>query len=224
MKGLLLGGLCFGCDAPAIGIMLSGPEIGRATCGGYFEKGIHTMASKKNGTPTTTPELGPDGAPKRKRGRPPKAKADFSGAVAASRANDPERVERKRFKQKLPVEIGPAEVAKHAAELAAVIREREAVLVRKREVNAKYREQIAYFDERLKELGVSVEQHTETRDVECVEALITRTNTVEVRRLDTGAVLSRRAADAGDVQEKMFDDADGDAGWSDGENPAPEGP
>lgn len=133
-----------------------------------------------------------------------------------------EPVIRKTFKQKLPVRIGEALVSEKADKLAKTIHERNAVRLQRREANAQFREQLAYFDEMLESLATDVELHTESREVDCVERL-TAQNEIETVRLDTGEILSTRTAEAKDLQEDLLqrvNDGD-DVPWKEGANPAP---
>jgi hypothetical protein len=127
---------------------------------------------------------------------------DWSGAVGASTAADG-YVERARYQEPLLVKITPQDLQPKANELARVIAQRDAMKVNKREANAKFREQIAYFDERINELAESVREGSERRPVEVVERLNLRLNQVEVVRTDTGETISKRAATAEDRQETL---------------------
>lgn len=133
-----------------------------------------------------------------------------------------EPVIRKRFKQKLPVRIGDELVSAKADKLAKTIHERNAVRLKRREANAEFREQLAYFDEMLESLATDVELHTESRDVECVERL-TAQNEIETVRLDTGEILSTRTAEARDLQEDLLERVNEgeDVPWDEGANPGP---
>jgi hypothetical protein len=113
-------------------------------------------------------------------------------------------VERKRYKEALPVRIEDSVVAAKAGELAKIIQDRAALLEEKREANANYREKISFFNELLDELATSVQKHTELRQVQCVERLIVETNQIEVVREDTGEVVRTRTADVSDRQEALF--------------------
>jgi hypothetical protein len=124
------------------------------------------------------------------------------------------KIERARYEEKLPCKVEPEEVEVHAQELAKVIRERQEMLSRKRSANAAFREKIAFFDERLKELAECVEGKTVRKPVTVIEYLLERTNEVQVVRSDTGEIVSSRAADAADLQDQLF---------SEGANPAPVG-
>lgn len=115
-------------------------------------------------------------------------------------------VERKRYKDKCPVKIAVEDVQKKADGMAKVVEDREVVLEEKRAANAEYRDKLAYFDERLKELAESVRSHTESRDVDVVEFLIPRTGEIVIIRQDTGEQVGpSRAATAQDRQADLFD-------------------
>lgn len=146
-----------------------------------------------------------------------KTKSKTNGAAAKSSLGDDNKpVERARYDDMLPCKLEPSDIPARAAELAKTIREREEMLELKREANAKYRERIAYFDERLTSLAEAVEGKTEKRSVPCIEYLLPRTNEIQVVRQDTHEVVERRAAEPQDLQEGLFDgkgrdkDSDGD--------------
>jgi hypothetical protein len=111
-------------------------------------------------------------------------------------------IKRKTIHEMLPCPIPADVIAARSAELAITIREREDVRLRKRAINADFREKLNFFDERLKELGASVEGGTEKRSVECVEYLLP-TNEIQIVRVDTGEVVRTRTADAADLQEPL---------------------
>ena len=146
-------------------------------------------------------------ATKKKTGKKTKAGRDTEGAPAKKHANGKseavvlrEPIERKRFKEKLPVPISRNHLETKSQELAKVINDREAILVEKRAVNAEYREKLSFYDERLLQLAVDCTTHSEAREVECVEELVIETQTVRTVRLDTGAVIKERAATSDDLQ------------------------
>jgi hypothetical protein len=120
------------------------------------------------------------------------------------------RIERMQFVRDLPCRIEPDSVPARAAELARVITDRDTVREAKREANAKFREKLAFFDERMTELAMQVTAHVETRPVKCVEVLLTRTNEMQVVRLDTGEVVELRTATATELQEDLFPENDDD--------------
>lgn len=146
------------------------------------------------------------------------------GAKAPA-ANEPERVERRRFTEKLPCAIAPEIVVLRADEQAKTWREREELMADNRERNAMFREQRAHLDKKLGELATSVEQHTESLAVDCVEYLVR--DQIEVWRQDTLEMVTTRPATSEDLQEKIFDKIDkakaegNGEPWSEGENPAP---
>jgi hypothetical protein len=129
--------------------------------------------------------------------------AKKSKAPATKTIDGRKLVERARYDQMLPCKIPVDEVEVKASQLAKVIRERDEMLDRKRESNAAYREKIAFFDERLKELATSVENKTAEQSVSCVEWLIPETNEIRVIREDTGEIVETRTADAADLQEPL---------------------
>lgn len=179
-------------------------------------------------------------------------KKDFSEAVEASAevngngaktVADRERIERKRYSEKLPCAIEPEMVALQADEMAKTFRQREALVEERRAVMADFRDKFAHIDEKLAELATAVEQHTVVRDVEVIEYLIQGTGSLEVVRQDTMEVVEVKAASGDDLQETIFgkeppkppraselDDEDGDADegepetgtkWTHGANPKP---
>lgn len=132
------------------------------------------------------------------------AKTTIRDRVAAKAATKtPGRVERKRYVEKHPVKIADDVVAKKADEFAAAYREREACLESRRNDMAEHRETLTGIDERMKALSVSIEKHTEMRDVTIVEYLLP-TNEIECVRADTGEVVKTRVADADDLQDDLF--------------------
>lgn len=133
-----------------------------------------------------------------------KKNGDASPAAPTQGKNgNREPVERARYQDSLPCTIGTDDVQVRASELAKVIRARDRLLDEKRESNATYRERIAFFDERLKELAESVEGKTERRPVDCVEYLYPEQGEVRVVRLDTNEVVESRTATAEDMQESL---------------------
>lgn len=131
-----------------------------------------------------------------------------NGANTAA-ADGGDYVEKDRYEEALPVKIDAAVADERARTLAAIVHDHDALLERKREVNAQFREKISFYRERMKELSESVKACTELRPVTCVERLNVRQNAVEKVRLDTGEVYHSRAATAEDRQEEIpgFDDA-----------------
>jgi hypothetical protein len=109
----------------------------------------------------------------------------------------------KRITQKLPCPIDPSIVAARGRELAKVCEEREEERIRRREAGAESREQIKFFDKRIKELSANVNQGTEAREVECIHRLDFATQLVETVRTDNGKVLSSRPATSDDLQTKI---------------------
>jgi len=114
-------------------------------------------------------------------------------------------VERHRYEEKLPCKVEGVDIDAAAQEMARVHRQREAMREQKRETNAKFRERLNFFDERMTELGEIVEHKTERRSVEVVEYLIARTNEIRVVRQDTGEVIETRAAKADELQDGLFE-------------------
>ena len=101
------------------------------------------------------------------------------------------------------MKIDPDEIAKNAIELAGVIERRDVIMEKKRESNARFRNELKFFDERLKELAAAVNKGEEQADVEVIEKLVVGTNEIQVTRTDTGEVLSTRTATAEDRQEAL---------------------
>lgn len=113
-------------------------------------------------------------------------------------------IERARYEERLPCKIEGVDVDKAAQEMAKVHRQREATREAKRASNAKFRERLNFFDERLSELAETVEGKTERRSVEVVEYLIPRTNEIRIVRQDTLEAIETRAAKPEELQEPMF--------------------
>jgi hypothetical protein len=200
-----------------------------ATCGGDASKGGVVPGPDGAcgaGHKVFCREHYPQGEPtmvkaKKSRKRTSKASVRANGGMAVHQ----EPVERRRFKDQLPCRIDDATVALKAAQLASFIHKREALRVERREANAVFREKLSYFDETLQDLATSVDLHTETRPVDCVERL-TAQNEIETVRLDTGEIVDTRPAEAADLQESLpgtDDDGDekDDDDWSEGANPKP---
>jgi hypothetical protein len=143
--------------------------------------------------------------------------AKRNGAAAKPANDGGDYIEKGRFEEALPVRIDASEAEARAMQLAKIVHDHDALLERKREVNAQFREKISFFRERMKELSDSVDQCTELRPVACVERLNIRQNAVEKVRLDTGEVYDSRAATAEDRQE----DLPGLEGEDDGEEAQP---
>ncbi len=168
-----------------------------------------------------------------------KKKDDTNGTSGEAQ---PEEIERKRTTMQLPCAIRPELVAMKGDELAKVVNLRLLLKEDKRTVLAGYREKLNHYDEQEKQLAGDIAQHTETRDVECIEYLITATQKVRVVRTDTLETVSERDATADDVQDEIEfpgDDATSgepsgpsdtdpppagskvDGEWTEGANPAP---
>lgn len=143
-----------------------------------------------------------------------KARATLTNGAAAGAVGG-DYVEKDRFEEALPVKIDASVADERARTLASIVHDHDALLDRKREVNAQFREKISFYRERMKELSESVQACTELRPVTCIERLNTRQNAVEVVRLDTGEIVRSRAATAEDRQEEIpgfEDEADEDQG------------
>jgi hypothetical protein len=84
-----------------------------------------------------------------------------------------------------------------------------------------FKERISGIKDRMNELAASVRGHTEVRSVDCALRLIVETSTVEVVRLDTGGIVSTRAATVDELQVHLGAKPDG---WTEGENPKPGAP
>lgn len=161
-------------------------------------QGDETMAAKKKkkakGIPAVSGEA-PD--------------TNGKGAEAAT-AGPPDRarIERRRYKEKLPCAIPPEEVVFKADEMAVVYRKVEALKEEKRNALADFRDRKAQLEENLGDLATAVEQHTISREVDVVEYLIDGTGTIEVVRQDTLEVVIVKAATSEDLQERIFDKID----------------
>jgi hypothetical protein len=111
----------------------------------------------------------------------------------------------KLFKQKLPCPIDAATVHERSKEIARTIRERASMKEEKRETLAEYREKDNFYNETLERLASEVELETESRDVDCMDALDLARQVVETIRLDTHEVIATRPAEAKDVQVEIPD-------------------
>lgn len=185
---------CTGVGCDVVAYLAVGTDPAVALCHGCIGKQAKEakMAAKKGKKTTKARETLMSG----------KANGVAAGAVGG------DYVEKDRFEEALPVKIEASEADARARTLASVVHDHDALLDRRREVMAQFREKIAFFKERMKELSESVQACTEIRPVACVERLNTRQNAVEVVRLDTGEVVRSRAATAEDRQEEIpgFDD------------------
>lgn len=149
--------------------------------------------------------------------RKKKGEAETNGHTqTALPGAEPERVEKDRRVQQVGVRLNTSRLPERMLEMSKLIREGARVREEKREANAKYREQLAGFNDRLGKLAEENESGLETVDVEVVEWLITRTNTIEVRREDTGELVSSRAATAADMQPNLPFPSVGDIEASEG--------
>lgn len=108
-----------------------------------------------------------------------------------------------RYDEKLPCKIPEAEVHKAGADLASCIRQRAVWLEKRKADNAKAREERAYFDQRIEELGEAIEEQSVTRRVPCQDYLVTRGGkpTIEIVRLDTNEVVTTREPTSEELQE-----------------------
>jgi hypothetical protein len=108
-----------------------------------------------------------------------------------------------KYDEKLPCRIPEADVHKAGADLASCIRQRAEWLEKRKAENAKAREERAYFDQRIEELGQAIEQQSVTRRVTCQDYLVTRGGkpTIEIVRLDTNEVVTTREPTTGELQE-----------------------
>jgi hypothetical protein len=139
-----------------------------------------------------------------KRTRRPTSKTSHPRPPATAATSGPrEPLIIKIFSQKLPCPIDPSIVAARGRELAKVCEDREEERIRRREAGAESREQIKFFDKRIKELSANVNQGTEAREVECIHRLDFATQLVETVRTDNGKVLSSRPATSDDLQTKI---------------------
>jgi hypothetical protein len=157
--------------------------------------------------------------------KPTKALANGTAkphGMKAAKAGDPPRIERKRYKTKLPCPINPEDVVIKADQLAVVVRQLEEHRAEKRTALAGFRDEKAHLEEKLGELATAVEQHTVTRDVECVDYL-ERGHIVTVRQDTMEQVGEPKKASAEDLQESIFSKVEAASGkdWSEGANPAP---
>jgi hypothetical protein len=189
---------CALCGGPPAGV-LPGPDGGcsegrTVVCSEHFRTGVSDMAKPKKAKKKMTGEK-PAGA----------TKANGNAAEAA-KGGPPERarIERRRYKEKLPCAIPPEEVVFKADEMAATYRKVEALKEEKRTALADFRDQKAHLDETLADLATAVEQHTVSRDVDVIEYLIDGTGTIEVVRQDTLEVVICKAATSEDLQERIF--------------------
>ena len=114
------------------------------------------------------------------------------------------RIERKRGTENLPVQIDDETRHKMADTLASVVAERARFLERHKADMMRDREQRAYFDTRIEELGDQVHRHVEIKSVEVVEMLIASEKRVEIIRTDTGAIIKHRPAAPADLQESLM--------------------
>jgi hypothetical protein len=105
----------------------------------------------------------------------------------------------RRFTQDLPCKLEDEATAELREKLVNVVSER----VKQEEQIAILRECVKGLSKREAELVGKLHKNTEERQVECVEYLLP-TNEVLIVRVDTSEVVSRRTAEAEDLQEPMF--------------------
>lgn len=114
-------------------------------------------------------------------------------------------LERARYREKLPVAINEAIAFVASNELARVIVERASFLEARKAQNAKARERRAHYDEAIEELGAKINKRTEMKEVECIEYLDPMKKEIFIVRQDTAEIVSRRPAEADDMQETLLD-------------------
>ncbi len=124
------------------------------------------------------------------------------GGSRNAKAAGPERIEKSRHKEKLPCAIPPEIVVIKADEFARVFRSREALKEERRSAMAGFKSRFAHIDEQLGELAAAVEQHTVSRDVECIDYLVA--SSIITVRQDTLETVTERPATADELQEKIF--------------------
>jgi hypothetical protein len=157
----------------------------------YAPKGTEgdTMAKKKSKAPRGYGVGSKDAG----NGRP------LTTLGAAAKITRPERTERRRFFEFLPVRVQDSEKLAAHAELSRLEGDRLRLKSEKREVLARFRERFNGLDVEIEKLVAKGNEGTEKRRVECAVILLA-TNEVEVVRLDTGEIVEKRTATADELQ------------------------
>ncbi len=166
---------------------------------------------KKFGAPPANGAEGDD--PMKKKTKAPKAHGVGSRDAAngkplaslgeVAKITRPERVERKRYHEFLPVRVPDSEKLEAHAELSRLEGDRLRLKSEKREVLARFREKFNALDVDIEKLVEKGNDGVEKRRVECVDYLLS-TNEIEMVRQDTGEVVLKRTATAEELQESLL--------------------
>jgi hypothetical protein len=171
---------CLGCDALSVASGIRPPSPWDP------KKGEPTMAAKKSAKKTAK-------------------KSTAAKVPSTSKQTNDERVERRRYTEPLPVAATRAEVEATNEEWARVYQQQEELLEERRDVMAELRERSIGIREAMGELATRVTTKTKLVAVPVVEYLVVATGAIDVVRVDTGEIVSTRAADADDRQETLFE-------------------
>ena len=114
------------------------------------------------------------------------------------------------YEEKLPCPIPLEQVHAAGEALAGCIEARAAWLEKRKAENAKARDERAYYDNRIEELGKQITLKSETRRIKCQDFLVVKDGrkVIECVRLDTKAVIHTREANADELQTDLFGDDD----------------
>jgi hypothetical protein len=134
-----------------------------------------------------------------------KTKATKKSAAPAPSTKETRIARGDVYEEKLPCAIPIEEVHAAGLQLANTIGARAAWLEKRKVENAKARDDRAYFDTRIEELGEAIKQQSVTRRVQCQDYLVKRGDQtlIEVVRIDTNEKVLEREPNADELQETM---------------------
>lgn len=111
----------------------------------------------------------------------------------------------KSVKRDLEVALTDSEMLKRNEELLAAMQARDDLIAAKSEATSNINASIKLAAQHVKELASALRNKKEKREVDCIERMIFPTNTVEIVRTDTGAVVEKRAMTPDERQPVLFD-------------------
>lgn len=111
----------------------------------------------------------------------------------------------KSVKRDLEVALTDTEMLKRNEELLAAMQARDDLIAQKSEATSNINASIKLAAQHVKELASALRNKKEKREVDCIERMIFPTNTVEIVRTDTGAVVEKRAMTPDERQPVLFD-------------------
>lgn len=99
----------------------------------------------------------------------------------------------KTFERDLEVSLTDAERLKRNEDLLEAMQARDDLKSQKSEATSQINASIKISEGRVKDLAIALRSGKEKRPVRCTERFLFETNTVEIVRADTGAVIEKRA-------------------------------